>query len=183
MSEEKGEEKFDIVAFVISAGIWMGCWILSGLTLKAIPPMASGLAILVGPAPMHIIGLGLSIYKNKTESAIILGIFSTFWLFNGIGLICLPSADINKTLILMEPAIFILIPFFQDFYKEKKEIRIILIWLAITVLYSWLTKIGLFAQLGETNVGITVAIALLTLGFGSLVVVRRQLKKRQKTQS
>jgi len=174
MSEEK---PFNTVAFVLF-GIWMACMIFPGISLKAIPPKAAGLALLVAPALTHVIGLALSIYHRHTIPAIIINLFlGGFWLFYGIGLICLPAADINVTEIYMEPGIAIAIACLQDFYKKTdKSLRYILIWLAATIAFLWLSK---FIGLLETFV----PYAIWALGLGTLVVAMHQLRKQLEKQS
>ena len=136
----KEEKPFNTVAFVLF-GIFMACMIFPGLSLKAIPPKAAGLALLVAPAQTHVTGLILSIYHRRTESAIIINLFlGGFWLFYGIGLIFLPPADINATMTFTEPGIAIAIICLQDFYKNDKSLRGILIWLSATIAFLWLSK-------------------------------------------
>ncbi len=172
MSEEK---TFNTVAFVLF-GIWMACWIMPGLSLKIIPPKAAGLALLLLPAQAHAVGLVLSIYHHHTESAIIINLFlGGFWLFYGIGLLFLSSAEINATMTFVEPGVAIAIGCLQDFYKKKdKSLRYILIWLAATIAFLWLSK---FYSPLETFV----PYVIWALGAGTLAVAMYQLTKQQST--
>ena len=173
----KEEKPFNTVAFVLF-GIWMACWIFPGLSLKIIPAKAGGLALIIGPALTHAIGLDLSIYHRHTIPAIIINLFlGGFWLFYGIGLICLPAADINSTMTFIEPGVAIAIACLQDFYKKTdKSLQGILIWLAATIAFLCLSK---FYSPLETLVPYVVW----ALGIGTLTVAMYQLRKQMKTQS
>lgn len=173
MSEKK---QFNNVAFVLLSGIWMACWIMPGLTLKVIPPEAGGLALILLPGMAHAIGLAISIHGGHTEAAIIMHLFlGGFWMYYGIGLLYLTPAAINATMKFVEPGVAISLCCLQRKYKEDKSLRGILIWLAGTIVFLWLSK---FYSPLET----IVPYAIWALGAGTQTVGMYQLEKRPKAE-
>jgi len=135
----EGRKQLDVVSFVL-VGIFFACVIFAGLSAGKIPADAAGVAILSWVALAHVAGLIYSICKGETEAAVVIFVFSGFWLTLGIGLNILKSESLHQLLLWVEPALFLVVVMWQCFYRDDSELRAILFGLAGIIAWLFISK-------------------------------------------
>lgn len=136
----EGTPPFRIVVFVLFS-IVMACGIFIGLSVKGIPPLAGGIALLAWVVLPHAYGLALSIHHRHTEAAVVISLFLGFWIYLGVGMIA-NAPGLTAALVFIEPPIFCSVYVMAYFYgRIDTTLRAILIGLGSTVLFLWCTKL------------------------------------------
>ena len=166
-------KKFNTVAFLLITGIFMACNIFPGIILHKIPLDVAGFALLLFVGLPHIIGTFIAVHEGKTLAATVIMIFLSFWLYLSLGLLLFPYEDLSAGLVYIEPGMFIAIYFLQYFYRKARSLQYILLGLATTVLYLWLSKLIPFLGPG-------IPIVVTSLGIWVLIVGIMQFHQLEK---
>ena len=164
--DSERKEPLDVVSLVL-VGIFFACVIFTGSITKKIPADAAGLALLSWVALVHMIGLIYSVCKEETEAAVIIFIFTGFWVFLGLGLIALPTESSHALLLWVEPALIMVILFWQSLYKGETALRAIL-WGLLWII-SWL-----FASKFMPCLEVVTPIWVMLLGVWALCLARQR---------
>jgi len=144
-----GTEKHEIVGtlFVLT-GIVAGCAILGMMGFGLLSPLTAGLAVLAFPFFFHITTVVVLIKQGHTVAACVIGLFCGFWMLAGLSYVAMgiPGSGVTKAtldpvLLSIEPVLILASFYFQRHYLHNEKLRWTLIFLGLTVMVLFTTKL------------------------------------------
>ncbi len=137
MGEKK--EHFDAVTLAFVA-IAIACAIFGSLAAGLIPAREAGFALLSWAATGHVITLICVIIQHETNAAVVLFVFMGFWICAGLGLSFLSSHGLHRLLMVIEPTLLAITFLWQFLYRNKRQLRCVLLGLAWVILWLFVSK-------------------------------------------